>query len=166
MMLKSWDYHVEPYNWIPIVSFSFVIFIASWAIASLPFMLIAEILPENVKGNKLWNCLNGRHFKMKQSFVKFWIELGPWLLLFIECLLNFFLIFHSYLDLSFAFCSALMCTFTFIVIKFLPLSTEIIGFHGTMFLFAAVCLGSELYLHLNMPETKGKSYEQIMALLR
>lgn len=118
MMLKSWDYNVESANWIPIVSFSFIIFIASWAIASLPFLVIAEIMPENVK------------------------------------------------DFGVAFCTALMCCFTFIVVKCLPLSTEIIGFHGTMFFFAAVCILAELWLHFNLPETKGKSHEHIMESLR
>ncbi|XP_031633567.1 facilitated trehalose transporter Tret1-like [Contarinia nasturtii] len=118
MMLKSWQYHVESVNWIPIVAFSFVIFIASWGIASLPFLIIAEIMPENVK------------------------------------------------DFGVTFCTALMCCFTFIIVKCLPLLSDVLGFHGTMFLFAAVCLCSELYLHFNMPETKGKSYEQIMDSLQ
>lgn len=119
MMLKSWQYHVESVNWIPIVSFSFIIFIASWGVASLPFLIIAEIMPENVK------------------------------------------------DFGAAFCTALMCCFTFIVVKCLPLLTDILEFHGTMYLFAAVCLISELYLYFNMPETKGKSSDDIqMELLR
>lgn len=49
MMLKSWKIDVEDYNWIPICSFSFVIFIASWAILTLPFLVIGELLPMKLK---------------------------------------------------------------------------------------------------------------------
>lgn len=42
------NYDVSSCNWIPLVSFSFVIFFASWGLLSLPFLVVAEILPEKV----------------------------------------------------------------------------------------------------------------------
>lgn len=48
-MLKSWQYDIDAYNWIPVASFSFVIFIASWAVLTLNNLVIAEIMPENIK---------------------------------------------------------------------------------------------------------------------
>lgn len=48
-MLKSWQYDIDAYNWIPVASFSFVIFIASWAVLTLTSLVIAEIMPENIK---------------------------------------------------------------------------------------------------------------------
>ncbi|XP_055302942.1 facilitated trehalose transporter Tret1-like [Sitodiplosis mosellana] len=63
MMLKTWGYDVESYSWIPIASFSFVIFIANWAVLTLPFPVIAELMPENLKDfgvsfcmTLLWSC--------------------------------------------------------------------------------------------------------------
>jgi len=42
------DYDLSEFGWIPIASISFVIFIASLGILTLPFVVIAEILPQKV----------------------------------------------------------------------------------------------------------------------
>lgn len=39
---------VTDFKWIPLVSFSFVIFIASWGVLTLPFLVLSEIMPEKV----------------------------------------------------------------------------------------------------------------------
>lgn len=39
---------VSSFNWVPIVSFSFVVFIASWGLLTLPFLVVTEILPVKV----------------------------------------------------------------------------------------------------------------------
>ncbi|XP_055298714.1 facilitated trehalose transporter Tret1-like [Sitodiplosis mosellana] len=118
MMLKSWGVEVNTFNWIPITSFSFVIFIANWAVMSLPFLVISEVLPEKLK------------------------------------------------DFGTSFCMIILWSTAFIVIKFLPLLTATLGFHGTMFLFAGVCLSSAMFIICLMPETKGRSYDEIMNLLK
>lgn len=114
MMLKSWNFDIDDYSWVPICSFSFVIFIASWAVLTLPFLLISEVLPMKLK------------------------EFGT------------------------SFCMTLLWSFSFIVIKCLPLLEDQLGFDGTMFLFATCCLLGALFIILYVPETKNKSYEQIM----
>lgn len=48
VMLKTQGYDMSAYGWIPLVSFSFAINLASWGVLSLPFLIIAEILPEKV----------------------------------------------------------------------------------------------------------------------
>lgn len=118
VLLKSWDYDVEAYNWIPIVSFSFVVFVAALAVMSLPFVVISEIMPERLK------------------------------------------------DFGASFCMTLIWSFAFIAVKYLPILTETVGFAGTMYLFAGVCLSSSVLIILFLPETKGKSYEQIMHILQ
>ncbi|XP_055301628.1 facilitated trehalose transporter Tret1-like [Sitodiplosis mosellana] len=118
MMLKSWQYNVESFDWIPIVSFSLAIFSAAWAIMSLPFVIISEILPEKLK------------------------------------------------DFGANLCSTLLWSFGFIVPKYFPFFTDIIGYHGTMFLFAGFCLLGSLFVSMCLPETKGKSRDQIMDMLR
>lgn len=117
-LLKSSGYNVEPFNFIPVASFSFVIFIASWAVLTLPFLVIAEIMPEKLK------------------------------------------------DFGSSFCNGLLWVCAFLVIKYLPLLTDLLGFHGTMFSFAGVCLASAAFIVLYMPETKGKSYDEIMRALQ
>lgn len=49
--LKMEGYAMDAFSWIPIVSFSFSIFIASWAVLTLPFLVIAELMPEKVISN-------------------------------------------------------------------------------------------------------------------
>lgn len=105
------------YNWIPIASFSLAIFMASWAILPLPFLVISEIMPEKLKVFGMSFCLN------------------------------------------------LMWLLAFTTTKFLPFLTDALGFHGSMFLFAGICFGSMIVI-LFLPETKGKSYEQIMNALQ
>lgn len=117
-MLKSWQYDVDAFNWVPVASFSFVIFIASWAVLTLPYLVISEIMPEEIK------------------------------------------------DFGMSFCGTVGWIFTFISIKYLPSLIELIEFHGSMFLFAGVCMFSTFIILVFVPETKGKSYEQIMESLK
>lgn len=49
MLLKTWNYNVQPYNWIPLASFSFSVFVASCALLSLPFVIISEVMPDKLK---------------------------------------------------------------------------------------------------------------------
>lgn len=118
MMLRSWEYNVEAFKWIPLASLSTVIFFASCAILTLPFTVIGEVMPEHIK------------------------EFGV------------------------TFCMTLMSSLGFILLKCFPLMMELLGFHFSMFLFAGVCLTSAVLIIVYMPETKGKSYEDIMQSLR
>lgn len=117
-MLKSWNLDVKAFSWVPITSFSFVIFIASWAVLTLPFLVISEVMPEKLK------------------------------------------------DFGVSFCMSVVWTFAFICIKIFPILNDTLGFHGSMFFFAACCLSSALFIISYMPETKGRSHEQIMSLLQ
>lgn len=48
-MLKHQGVDVSTYNWIPLASFSFVIFVANLGIVSLPFLVLTEITPLKIK---------------------------------------------------------------------------------------------------------------------
>lgn len=48
-MFKQDGYDVSSYGWIPLSCFSFVIFIASIGVLTLPFLVIAELIPEKVQ---------------------------------------------------------------------------------------------------------------------
>lgn len=62
MLVRSHGYPVDEYNWIPLVSFSFVIFIANWAVLTLTFLVISEIMPDNLKSF-------GSSFCMRFTFI-------------------------------------------------------------------------------------------------
>lgn len=58
MMLKSWSYDIEAYSWILLVSFSFVLFVASLAVLTLPFIIITELMPEKLKEFGVSFCIS------------------------------------------------------------------------------------------------------------
>lgn len=118
MMLKTSNYDVSSLDWMPVASVSFTIFIASWAVLTLPFLVISEIMPENLK------------------------------------------------DFGVTLCTFLVWMTSFFTTKYFPLLNELCGFHGTMFLYAAVSILCVTYIILYMPETKGKSREEIMKSLQ
>ena len=113
-MFKEWNYSMDAFNWIPIVAFSIIIFLATLGISTLPYTVIGEVMPQNLK------------------------EFGV------------------------SFCMALLSSCSFFILKFLPLLIDSLGLHGSMFLFSCVCLSGALFIVLQVPETKGKSYDEIM----
>lgn len=117
MTLKSMGYPVDGFNWIPLLSFSFVIFIASLGVVSLPLLMFAEVVPDNVKD-----------FSVTAYMTLNWLSAS-------------------------------------VLIKYLPMLIESLGFDVSMYLFAGVCMACELYIIFFVPETKGKSHEEIMVAI-
>lgn len=64
------------------------------------------------------------------------------------------------------FCIMLMWIFAFVNIKFLPLLTGAITFHGAMFFYTAICSIGAVIIWILLPETKAKSHEEIMKSLQ
>lgn len=108
----------EAYNWIPIASLSFSVFLASFAVTAIPLTVTAEIMPNKLK------------------------EIGV------------------------AFCVAMLSIFAFVVVGCMPVIADSIGFGGCLFIFATFCLVGTVFVILYLPETKGKSYGEIMNLMR
>lgn len=117
MLLKVWNYNVQPYSWIPLASFSLSVFISACALLSLPFVIVSEVMPNKLK-----------EFGVSLSMSVLWALI-------------------------------------FIMLKYLPLLIEVLSLHGSMFLFASCCLAGAAFIAYFMPETRGKSYEQIMKSL-
>lgn len=63
-------------------------------------------------------------------------------------------------------CITIFSASGFIILKFLPLAIELIGLHGLLFVFAGFTLLFAVFIILFIPETKGKSYEEIMKSLQ
>lgn len=117
-MMKTLHYPVELLNWIPLAAFSLTIFMASWAILPLPFLIISEVFHQRLK------------------------------------------------EFGMSFCMTLMWLLAFTTTKFLPILMDTLEFHGCMFLFSGVCLICMVFIVFFVPETKGKSYDQIMESLQ
>lgn len=56
----------------------------------------------------------------------------------------------------------MMWGLAFLLILFYPALTAAFGMYSCMFLFAACCIGGVFFVLAYLPETKGKSYEEIM----
>ncbi|XP_065084145.1 facilitated trehalose transporter Tret1-like [Ochlerotatus camptorhynchus] len=48
---------VESFTWLPLVCFSFVIFIGSVGVLTLPFLVLAEVMPQKIKGFAISFCM-------------------------------------------------------------------------------------------------------------
>ncbi|CAO1413721.1 unnamed protein product [Diamesa hyperborea] len=62
--MKTLGYDLHELNWIPLVSFSFVIFIANFGVLTLPFLILSEISPPKTRGPvmtiaSLWTWVAG-----------------------------------------------------------------------------------------------------------
>lgn len=53
-LMQSKGFEVNSLNWIPLASFSFVIFIANWGVLTLPFLIVSEISHPKVR---IFNCI-------------------------------------------------------------------------------------------------------------
>ncbi|KAG4077387.1 hypothetical protein HA402_009788 [Bradysia odoriphaga] len=60
----------------------------------------------------------------------------------------------------------LITSSSFVVLKIFPILGNVIGYHGVMYMFAAFGLFGAAFLIKFLPETKGRSYEEIMNKLR
>lgn len=47
--LKALGYDTGGFDWVPIAAFSFMLFIATWGLLTLPFLVIAEIMPPKIR---------------------------------------------------------------------------------------------------------------------
>ena len=65
-----------------------------------------------------------------------------------------------------SFCNTVSSVASFVVLKFMPLMCDVLGMYGMMYLFVGVCLSTMLFIIFYVPETKGKSYDEIMELLQ
>ncbi|XP_035795544.1 facilitated trehalose transporter Tret1-like [Anopheles albimanus] len=59
-------------------------------------------------------------------------------------------------------CTAFLWTISFLVVKYYPVMVELVGLHGCMWMFSAVCLSAGLFNAIVIPETRGRSIEQII----
>lgn len=60
---------------------------------------------------------------------------------------------------------AALYVYTFIMLKSFPLVALAIELHGCMFLFASTSLMGAMFVLIYVPETKGKSFEEIGRML-
>lgn len=117
MKLKDLDYAVESFNWIPITVFSLIVLVQSLGVSILSYIVIVEIMPENLK------------------------EVGV------------------------SITNAVVAMSSFLILKLMPTISVELGFYTSMYMFGAICIPCGLFIIFYVPETKGKSYQEIMKSL-
>lgn len=108
---------VSGYEWIPVVTFSYIMFIISIGLIPIPSLVQTEILPQKIRAIGLTICV-----------------ILTWIL-------------------------------AFTMVKIFPFIMLSLGMHGSMFLFAGCSFAGAAYVLLVLPETKGKSFDEIVQLL-
>lgn len=63
-------------------------------------------------------------------------------------------------------CMVVLWGFAFIMVKVFPIIANAIGMHGCWFLFAGVAFGGVIFVLAVLPETKGKSFDEIMEIMK
>ncbi|KAH8319051.1 hypothetical protein KR067_006030, partial [Drosophila pandora] len=105
------QYQVESFSWVPVVAFSFMIFVAALGLMSLPFLVISELMPQRLRST------------------------ANMILMSVLWVIS-------------------TCT-----IKLMPIFTDWLGMHGTVYMFASFSFGAALFVAIFLPETKGKTVE-------
>ncbi|KAG5682757.1 hypothetical protein PVAND_012090 [Polypedilum vanderplanki] len=116
-LFKSQGVDLSNYNIVPLLSFSFMIFVGNLGVLTLPFMIVNEIAPAKIRGLASTICM---------SFCWF---------------------------------------FVFTAVNYFPSLMDSLGMHGAVYIFAFNSLIGGLFVLLCIPETKGKSAEEIMRIM-
>lgn len=111
--LNELGYAVQPYSWVAVSAFASMLFLASCGIIPLPFVVMAELMPERIRGVGATVCL---------CFS--WVQV-------------------------------------FGMVKVFPAVVAACGLHGCIFGFGGCCAVGAVFVALRVPETRGKSYEEI-----
>lgn len=61
--------------------------------------------------------------------------------------------------------NAVLSASSFLVLKFMPTLSAALGFYASMYLFGVISIPCGLFIIFYVPETKGKSYQEIMKSL-
>lgn len=69
-------------------------------------------------------------------------------------------------ELGNSICNTVLATFSFVILKSMLAASELVGLHGLMFSFAGICIPYTIFIIFYMPETKGRSYTEIMRSLQ
>uniref|UniRef100_A0A182NTG1 Major facilitator superfamily (MFS) profile domain-containing protein n=1 Tax=Anopheles dirus TaxID=7168 RepID=A0A182NTG1_9DIPT len=110
-------YDLATLGWLPLLCFSFVVFIGSLGVGTIPFVMLAEIMPQKIKG------------------------------------------------FATTFCMATNWAFAFVSLKYFSTIGVLFGMHGILLFFAICSLAGALFVLFVMPETKGKSFQEIEQMM-
>ena len=99
-------------------------------------------------------------FNSYQTFYQRFLGCGPLQWVFLAELLP-----PEYKVLS-AVITSITTLAVFIITKMYPFMLQLVGPHGTYWLFGAIAMASNFFLHFLVPETKGKSFLEMQQFFK
>lgn len=158
-LMKSDGVDLKSYSWIPLVAFSFVIFIANWGLLTLPFMIVSEIShPKVIQPLMIYDRKTLMTHK-SLCFANLQIR-G-----FVTILCMSFLWIFAFIAIKVSVIRKHFASLIRMLFQYSPMLIDSLGMHGTMFLFSLNSLVGALFITIFLPETRGKSFDEIVNLL-
>lgn len=140
-----WLHHPE-FKWMPLLCFAWIVFFSSFGLMAIPYTLAAEIFPVKVLKLKQWTIV-----------------------LFIECELNQLMsIVSLHLQIRGACISIALClmwTIIYVYETIFPNLINCMGLSGCMTMFGVMSVLCTIFGIIFIPNTRGKSHEEIMQIL-
>lgn len=131
--LQGLGYDLSMFNWVPLLSLSFIVFIATLGIVPLSSICTVEVLPAKV------------NFYFNVEYIKWILFVFLFQIRTIGMVIN-----------TFALTSA-----SFLTTRYFPIMSEAIGMYGCLFFMASMCLLGILFVIFVMEETNGRNLDSI-----
>lgn len=141
MYLNQLGWNLEAISWMPVITFSSLVFIASCGIIPISFVIMTEIMPSKVKKQSHYFCIFDR-FNCAKLFHVSQIR-----------------------SVATSICLGYSWLLAFVLLKYFPIVSDAIGLHICIAFFAFSSFCGLLFVIFGMPETKGKSFEEIQQKL-
>lgn len=82
-----------------------------------------------------------------------------------KCNLSLIFVFFQIRSIGCTICFCLSWVLAFVMVKFFESVAETVGMHGWVFFFSICTFIGAAFIVLEIPETKGKTYAEISAIL-
>lgn len=130
--------HQPELDWMPAFCAACISFSSGMGLSQMPFLIGAEIFPKKVH---------------------------QWFLFVFMCQILIFLSQFQIRSICISFTLCFLWLILFIIESIFPILLNHIGLSGCLFIFGTICLITTLIGSCIIPETRGKSYEEIMQML-
>lgn len=133
--------HQPEFDWMPAFCAACISFSSGMGLSQMPFLIGAELFPKKVHQNDFSVVII--------CICKIFIFLPPFQI--------------RSICISFTLC--FLWLILFVIESIFPILLNHIGLSGCLFMFGTMCLSNALLGSCIIPETRGKSYEEIMQML-
>lgn len=158
--LRNHAYDVSSMNWIPLVCLSWVILIGNVGVLNVPFVVMTEIFPLKVNAicwRLISNLICFFSIITAQS-LRLQSLSANGLVIWICCIEGIFgFLLPDYINVNWNLKNQFQC---------LPILIDSLGMDVTFFIFAVGSITGTIFVIVLVPETKGKSFDDILKILQ